>query len=225
MNNYIVVTTKEWHIKAFKKSISKFEGRWTLFTEKEQFNFEEVRRINPKYIFFTHWSWMVDKEITDNYNCICFHPTDLPYGRGGSPLQNLIVHKHKETKISAFRMNEEVDGGDIYFKQDLTLTGSAHEIFKRMANICTQMINFIITSNPEPIPQSGQVKVFVRRIPQQSIITDNMSMQELYDHIRMLDAPTYPKAFLNHGSCRIEFSDACIKNRKLTARVSITDLK
>jgi len=67
--------------------------------------------------------------------------------------------------------------------------------------------------------------VFVRRTPEQSRIDENMSVQELYDHIRMLDAPTYPKAFLNHESCRIEFSDTSIENGKLSAKVSITDLK
>ena len=30
------------------------------------------------------------QEIHENYKCIIFHMTDLPFGRGGSPLQNLI---------------------------------------------------------------------------------------------------------------------------------------
>jgi len=190
MNNYIVVTTKEWHIRSYKESISKLVGNWTLITEKELFNSDEVRRRNPKYIFFTHWSWMVDKEITDNYDCVCFHPTDLPYGRGGSPLQNLITLGHKETKISAFRMNDEVDGGDIYLKQDLLLSGSAHEIFKRMADIYVEMIDFIITSNPEPAPQSGEVTAFVRRTPEQSRIDENMSVQGNRSKQPVLPKPT-----------------------------------
>jgi len=35
--------------------------------------------------------WIILKEIFENYEIILFHMTDLPYGRGGSPLQNLIV--------------------------------------------------------------------------------------------------------------------------------------
>ena len=43
-------------------------------------------------------------EIIRNYECICFHETDLPFGRGGSPIQNLIVRGFKTTKISAIKM-------------------------------------------------------------------------------------------------------------------------
>ncbi len=37
------------------------------------------------------------------------HMTDVPYGRGGSPLQNLIARGHTSTKLTAMRMTAEVD--------------------------------------------------------------------------------------------------------------------
>jgi methionyl-tRNA formyltransferase len=40
---------------------------------------------SPEYIFFIHWNWIVSKDIISRYNCVCFHMTNLPYGRGGSP--------------------------------------------------------------------------------------------------------------------------------------------
>lgn len=43
--------------------------------------------------------------------------TDLPYGRGGSPLQNLIVRNHYKTKISEIRVKKEIDSGPIYLKK------------------------------------------------------------------------------------------------------------
>ena len=46
--------------------------------------------------------------------------TDLPYGRGGSPLQNLIVRGHKHTMISAIKCVKELDAGPIYLKKPLT---------------------------------------------------------------------------------------------------------
>ncbi len=30
------------------------------------------------------------------FECVCFHMTDVPYGRGGSPLQNLIIREPQE---------------------------------------------------------------------------------------------------------------------------------
>lgn len=78
------------------------------------------------------------REITDNWECVVFHMTDLPYGRGGSPLQNLIVRGHKDTKISAVRMTEKLDGGPVYMKHALFLDGSAQEIFVRCSDIIFQ---------------------------------------------------------------------------------------
>ena len=56
--------------------------------------------------------------------------TDLPFGRGGSPLQNLITRGISKTKISALRCNEEIDAGPIYLKRPLSLHGSAEEIYQ-----------------------------------------------------------------------------------------------
>ena len=49
--------------------------------------------------------------------------TDLPYGRGGSPLQNLIVRGWKETKVLALKVVEELDAGPIYYKKRLAYMG------------------------------------------------------------------------------------------------------
>ncbi len=55
--------------------------------------------------------------------------TDLPYGRGGSPLQNLIQRGHTSTMLTALRCGAGLDTGDVYLKQPLSLHGSAEEIF------------------------------------------------------------------------------------------------
>ena len=115
-NNYIVATIKEWHIKEFNKYSNSTSANWYLITNKNNLTVKNIRSINPKYIFFPHWSWIVPQEITNNYDCVCFHMTDLPYGRGGSPLQNLIIRGHKTTKITALKMIQELDTGDVYLK-------------------------------------------------------------------------------------------------------------
>ena len=68
--------------------------------------------------------------------------TDLPYGRGGSPLQNLIQRGHNTTMLTALRCNEGCDTGDIYLKRSLSLCGTAEEIFIRADTIIEQMIDY-----------------------------------------------------------------------------------
>ena len=66
--------------------------------------------------------------------------TDLPFGRGGSPLQNLIKNRFSETVITAIECSKEIDAGDIYLKEKLSLNGSAEEIFLRANIIIKRMI-------------------------------------------------------------------------------------
>ena len=141
-----------------------------------------------------------------------FHMTDLPYGRGGSPLQNLIVRGHQKTKISAIRMTEKLDGGPVYMKHDLSLEGSAQEIFVRCSDIIfREMIPQFLAEEKEkmtPVPQEGEPVVFKRRKPEESRITSDMKTDQIYDYIRMLDAEGYPRAFIEFGDYRLEFEQA-----------------
>ena len=222
---YLVVTIKDWNIEEYKEYSNKFKGEWHLITNKEELTLGNLKRINPVYIFFPHWSWMVPQEIVDNFECVCFHMTDLPYGRGGSPLQNLIIKGCKETKITALKMTQELDAGGIYRKTHLSLHGSAQEIFVRASKKISKLINFIITEVPEPQAQEGKVMTFKRRKPNQSeiLINENNSIDDIYNYIRMLDADSYPNAYINYGDYRLLFSNAKIQNGRLLANVVIEE--
>src|SRR5690606_29153499 len=121
------------------------------------------------------------KEIFEKYECIVFHMTDLPYGRGGSPLQNLIDLGHTETRISAIRVEKGIDTGPVYLKMNLDLQGTAKEIFERTAGIIEKMIYVIIENKVQPVQQKGEVVHFKRRNPQQSSINELNSLKKIYD--------------------------------------------
>ena len=85
------------------------------------------------------------------------------------------------------------------------------------ASIIWEMIEVIISDCPEPVAQTGTVVTFHRRKPPESQLPIDCTPDVLYNHIRMLDAPTYPKAFIEYGKWRIHFSDAKLKNNKVYA--------
>ncbi len=220
--SYIIATKHEWNVCIFDELRTEVEGKWVLIRHPKELTLALCNEINPAYIFFPHWSALVPDEITKAFRCICFHETDLPFGRGGSPIQNLIERKHKATKICALKMTAGLDEGPIYMKSDLSLNGSAHEIYIRAAQIVKRMIIEIIDKCPSPREQKGEVVIFKRRLPGQSEITDKLDNQEdLYDLIRMLDAPSYPKAYIETGGLRLEFSNAGLKNGVLNADIRI----
>lgn len=223
-NRYLIVTTKSWNIYNFELLKNKFSNNeWYLIKDKNNFTYDAVIEINPKYIFFPHWSWKIPKDLYQNYECIAFHMTDLPFGRGGSPLQNLIIRDYKKTKISAFKVTDKLDAGSIYLKKDLSLDGTANEIFRRASKIIFfEMIPFIIKNSPKPVPQKGKVTTFKRRKPKDSDISNLDDLNTLFDYIRMLDAEGYPKAFIEKNNIRIEFKNAKKKDNKIVANAKIT---
>ena len=225
MNHYLVAANRPWHRELFIERTRLLPGEWKFVSSKEELTDEIIQSFRPRYIFFPHWSHIVPERIWKSAECVCFHMTDLPYGRGGSPLQNLIVRKHERTKLSAFRMVQELDAGPIYGKQDLSMGGSAQDIYRRAGVLTWDMIETIVRTNPEPVPQQGQITVFPRRTPQDGNLTQAQDLAETYDYIRMLDAEGYPPAFLEIGSLIYEFTEAKRVGDRIVAHVSIRNME
>ncbi len=219
----MIATIHPWNVQRFMEYRGRLPGEWHLVLSPKDLTAARVAAIKPRYLFFPHWSWKVPREVFEQTESILFHMTDLPYGRGGSPLQNLIVRGHQETVISAVRMTEELDAGPIYMKRPLDLGGSALEIFERASSIIFEMIEEIVQTNPVPLEQQGTPTYFKRRTPDMSRLPENISsLEQLYDHIRMLDAPGYPQAFLDQKNYRIEFSKTTLKDGQLEAKARIS---
>jgi methionyl-tRNA formyltransferase len=220
--NYLIATTKSWNIENFQK-LKKSDkiNRWFMINKPDDLSADKLKKINPRYIFFPHWSWIIPSEIYENFECIVFHMTDLPYGRGGSPLQNLIVRGKTETKISALRVVEDLDAGPIYIKRELKLKGSATEIFRRFSEAAFLMIDDIIKNNPVTREQKGIPVIFKRRKPTESDISNLDTISKIYDYIRMLDAEGYPPAFLDKNKLKLEFRRAKVVKNEILAEVII----
>ena len=228
MKNIVIATIKEWNINNYFELKKELENEYSfyLISNKDELSLEQIEKINPKYIFFPHWSWIIPENIYKNYECILFHMTDLPYGRGGSPLQNLIINKVYNTKISALKVTKGLDEGDIYLKEDFDISkGSANEIYINASKlIFKKLIPNILRQNPTPVRQEGDVVNFKRRTPEQSNIKmlNDVSIANLYDFIRMLDAPSYPKAYLELDNLKMELFEVIIKDGKLEGRFEVS---
>ena len=134
-------------------------------TSPKELTLDYLETRSPDWIF-SSLVWKVPETIFSKYRCVIFHMTDLPFGRGGTPLQNLIVRGFKETKICALECEEGLDTGPIYCRRDLSLEGSAEEILNRANSSIAEMIAEITLTNPTPVAQRGEVVHFNRRTRQ-----------------------------------------------------------
>jgi methionyl-tRNA formyltransferase len=188
---------------------------------------EAVAALDPEWIFAPHWSQLIPEAIWSRWPTVIFHMTDLPYGRGGSPLQNLIQRGHSSTMLTALRCSAELDAGPIYLKEPLSLHGSAEEIFLRADALIEAMIARIVREQPQPQTQQGEPVLFSRRKPAQSNLADCPfgDLASWYDQIRMLDAEGYPHAYIEAHGLRMEFRRVSHRSDGLHADVRITGLK
>lgn len=222
---YLVAGCKPWNRRAFDEILRHYPGRWDYVGARRELTPEVLARLRPRYVFFLHWSWLVPPEVFENYECICFHMTDVPFGRGGSPLQNLVARGHRSTQLTALRMVRELDAGPVYAKEALSLDGTAEEVYVRATRLATRLIRRIVADRPDPVPQTGAPVVFPRRRPEESALPVLPALDAVHDFIRMLDADGYPRAFLVHAGYRFEFSRASLYDGRVRADVCITPLE
>jgi len=192
-----------------------------LLSSPKKLTINYLRRKKPEIIFFPDWSWIIPNEIISNYKCICFHESNLPKFRGGSPIQNQIIRGITKTKTTAFIMNEKIDAGDIILQKNLSLEGSIQEIFSRMSENDYSLILKIINGKYKRRKQSGKPTTYSRRKPKESELKNlNHSTNYLYNFIRMLEDP-YPNAFIRIGKQKLIFKKAIYNNKKLSLEVKI----
>ncbi|MGA0899865.1 MAG: hypothetical protein ACO3SO_05635 [Luteolibacter sp.] len=120
-NRYCVAGRQSWNREHFDEQLRDAEGDWDFASNEEELAALLENGSTYRYIFFLHWSSKVTDDLIQTHECVCFHMTDVPYGRGGSPLQNLIARGHKDTMLTALKMTEEFDAGPVYKKRPLSL--------------------------------------------------------------------------------------------------------
>lgn len=218
-SRHVIASTRPWNKQLAERLNSKRLGAFSFISQPSELTPEKLAALDPEYVFFPHWSHMIPKEIHDRFECVIFHMTDLPFGRGGSPLQNLILRGFKDTYISALKCEAGIDAGPVFLKKRLSLEGSAQEIFERADRLIEEMILTICEDSLEAKPQVGEVTHFRRRTPQESLLPYGLDDAGLFDYIRMLDADGYPHAFIEFGERRLEFRNAKFEAGELTATV------
>jgi methionyl-tRNA formyltransferase len=219
---YVIASSRKWYEDMAIRLPISTGHEFILIKNKEDLTFERLAQIQPRYVFFPHWSYLVQASVFEAFECIIFHMTDLPFGRGGSPLQNLISRGIYETKVSALKCVAEVDAGPVYLKRPLSLHGTAEEIYMRAAKVVEDMVVEMVNNELSPKEQQGKIECFQRRKPEDSSISGLSELTEVFDYIRMLDADGYPKAFLETEHLRLEFQRPSLKYGKLLADVIIT---
>ena len=200
MNSILFCGYRDWSRKLFQDVKDTIIEYFCVYVDDKESLDEMIHKYNPKYIFFIGWSWIVQKNIIENYQCICLHPSPLPKYRGGSPIQHQIINGEDESAVTLFLMDDGLDTGDIIYQKKFSLKGNLNDIYNRIADIGGDGVIKILDEGFNQIKQNNnQSTYYKRRTPSMSEINtsdfSNFTAKELYDKIRALQSP-YPNAFI-----------------------------
>ena len=216
----LICNSKNWFT-LDEKNKSRLETK--IAAKKEDLTLSFIREFDPEYIFFIHWGWKVEKEIYENFKCIVFHTAPLPYGRGGSPIQNLILEGFETAPVCALKMTSALDAGPVYSKIVVSLQGSLSKIFERINIATNSLISELVENDLIPFDQQGKPHIFNRLTESDNELPKDLNLKQVYDRVRMLDHEDYPNAFIYHGKMKIEFFGAERQKNSIYLKCKISE--
>lgn len=143
------------------------------------------------------------KDLHLNKHNLVVHESDLPEGKGWSPLTWQILEGKNKIPITLFEASEKVDAGCIYSKEYINLQG--HELLdeiKHQQGLKTikLILDFVKNyPNVKGSPQNGKSTYYSKRTCIDSKLDINKSIKNQFNLMRVCDNERYPAFFEIEG--------------------------
>jgi len=149
--------------------------------------------------FYLSFSKIVTENTLRKFkNNLVVHSSDLPNGRGWSPLTWQILEGKKMITTSLFEAVEDADRGKIYLQKDLEFSGFEllDELRMLQGDLIISMCSEFIQTYPDvllrALVQEGEGSYYARRRPADSELNPDRSIREQLDLFRVVDNINYP---------------------------------
>lgn len=137
--------------------------------------------------------------LARNRKNIVVHASDLPKGKGFSPLTWQIIEGRNDIPVCLLEAVDDVDAGPVVYRdwvhyEGHELIGELREVLGRaQVGLCLRYL-----AEPEPPvgqPQSGEGTIYGRRRPEDSRLDPDRPIAEQFDLLRTVDNLKYPAFF------------------------------
>ena len=155
---------------------------------------EILREIAPDAIVVVAYGKILPKEILNipKYGCVNGHASLLPKYRGASPIQWCIVCGESRTGVTAMKMDEGMDTGDILktVKTEIGTEETAEELFDRLSVITAELLVNTLSDlekgNITPIKQDEEKASYAPIIKKEMALLDfeNKTAEEIHNAVR-----------------------------------------
>lgn len=157
-------------------------------------------------VFFLGCGQIVPSDILEkNKHNLVVHESDLPWGKGWSPLTWQILEGKNDIPIVLFEAAEKVDSGVIYLKETMHFTGTelVEELRATQADttfkLCLEFIDNYPDIIDKAVSQEGESSYYRRRTPEDSRLDPDKTIREQFDLLRVVDNKRYPAFFELNG--------------------------
>ena len=107
---------------------------------KEDAIYEKVLTLKPDIIIVAAYGQILPKNILEICPCINLHASILPKYRGASPIQSAILNDDKISGVTAMKMGEKLDDGDMLGFSFLDISRfKSDEVFKQMEELASNL--------------------------------------------------------------------------------------
>lgn len=170
-----------------------------------------LRKHSIDGLFIIGWSQIAKKRILDftNKGAIGMHPTLLPKGRGRASIPWAIINGLEQTGVTAFKLNEGVDTGDIVGQKKIKLSSdiNATALYEMVNNAHVDLIRdiwkHIESDSLSYCKQDDSLATYWEgRRPSDGEINFNMSCEQVDKLVRATTHP-YPGAFYIEDEIKI----------------------
>ncbi|MBK8807507.1 MAG: methionyl-tRNA formyltransferase [Bacteroidales bacterium] len=165
-----------------------------LATYKAELQIVVAFRMLPKQV------WNMPRKGTFN-----LHASLLPQYRGAAPINWAVINGEKETGVTTFFINEDIDTGNILLQEKISINdtdnaGIVHDTLMNIgAKLVVKTVKEIESNTIKAIPQNNkisqeiQLKSAPKIFKEHCIIDWNKTSQSIYNHIRGFSP--YPGAY------------------------------
>ena len=196
----IISSQNSWlnnYIQGFIDELKEFKVIWV----------HKVQDISDGNIaFFLGFEELVNIEVLDKHkNNLVIHESNLPKGKGMSPMTWQILEGKNEISITLFEMQKKLDSGNIYLQDIIEFSGLelVSEIRDKQAEYTFNLCKKFLDNYPKILEswkaQEGVESFYKVRKPEDSQLDFNKTIAEQFNLLRVVDNDKYPAFFEHQG--------------------------
>jgi methionyl-tRNA formyltransferase len=143
-----------------------------------------------------------EDNLKKHTNNIVIHESNLPQGKGWSPLSYQVEVGENAIPITLFEADIKLDSGKWYLKDIIKLDGfelidviREKQVIKSFELIEQYLINYPINGNP----QIGKETFYEKRDSQKQQLDIKKSIEDQFNQLRVCDNENYPAFFYMNG--------------------------